>query len=92
MVVSCPRRLEAENIRGTFLENFSTNYVRNELGWGSRYHTNLEFFYAVADMDKIEGQEKRREYENQLGARFGACMWIYSKAVLSPRPEDMENF
>ena len=51
----------------------------------------MEFSYAVADIDKIEGWEKKRQDEHQIGARFGACMWVCTKAVLSPRPEDMNN-
>ena len=42
----------------------------------------MELSYAVAVMDKIEGWEKKKEYENQIGA----------KKVLSPRPGDLKNF
>ena len=52
----------------------------------------MEFSNAVAVMDSIGGWEKRTEDENLSGARFRVCMWICSKAVLSPRPEDLENF
>ena len=52
----------------------------------------MGFFFAVAVMDKIGGWDKKKEDENQIGARFGACMWFYSKAVLSPRPDGYEEF
>ena len=29
---------------------------------------------------------------NQIGARFGACMWIHTKAAISLRSRDTENF
>ena len=40
------------NIRGTILKYVWTNHVRNELDWSSRCHTNMEFHFAVAVMDK----------------------------------------
>ena len=52
----------------------------------------MEFSCAVAIMEKIGGWEKRKENENQIGARFGVCMWIYSKAAISQRSNDMWNF
>ena len=52
----------------------------------------MEFSYAVAVMHKTGGWEKKREDENQIGVRFGACTWMYSNAELSPWPEDMNNF
>ena len=63
MVVACPDE-EAEGIIGSFLTYFWTNFVRNELDWGSRDHAYMEFSHAVAVMDTIGG------------CRFGACMWI----------------
>ena len=53
--------------------------------------THMEL-YAVADMDKIVGWEEGNEKDNHVGARFGACMWIYTKAAMSLRPKDMKNF
>ena len=52
----------------------------------------MVFYNAVAVMDKIGGWEKKKEDEHPIAARFGACMLIYTKAVLSARPEDMNNF
>ena len=77
MVVACPDE-DAEGIRGSFLKYFWTNFVRNELDWGSRDHTQKEFSHAVAVMDTIGGWEKREEDKNRIGARFGACIWIYN--------------
>ena len=87
-----PRWVEADSVGGTFLGYFWTNYVRNELDWGSRYHTNIEFSCTVAVMEKLVDGEKRQEDENQIGARFGACMWICTQAAISLRPKDMKNF
>ena len=87
-----PISLEAENVRGTFLKYFWAKYARNELDWCSRYHTNMVFCNAVAVMDKIGEWEKNKEDEHPIAARFGACMLIYTKAVLSARPEDVNNF
>ena len=36
----------------------------------------MEFSYAVAVMDKFGGWEKKKEDENQIGARCEACMSI----------------
>ena len=52
------------------LKYFWAKYVRNELDWSSRYHTNMVFSNAVAGMDKIGGWEKKKEDEHQIGARF----------------------
>ena len=83
--------MEADHIRGIFLKCFWTSCVSNEFDWGSRYHINMEFSCAVAVMDKFGGWKKRKEDENQSGARFGVCMWIFTKSVLSPRPEVFEE-
>ena len=56
-----PMGLEADSVGGTFLGYFWTNYVRNELDWCSRYHTNIEFSCAVAVMEKLVDGEKRKE-------------------------------
>ena len=47
---------------------------------------------AVAVMDRIGGWEEGKEDENQIGAHFGACMWISTKAAISIRSKDMKNF
>ena len=52
----------------------------------------MELSCAVAVMHKTGGWAKKKEDENQIGARFGACMWVYTKAVLSPQPKDMNKF
>ena len=71
--------------RGTFLMYFWTSNVRNELDGGSLFHTNTEFFHAVAVMDKFGGWEEEKEDEHQIGARLVACMWIYTTAAISLR-------
>ena len=53
---------------------------------------NAEFSYAVAVMDKFGGWEEGNEREDQIGARFGASMWIHTKAVVCTGPRHMENF
>ena len=52
----------------------------------------MRFSFAVAVMDIIGGWDKKKEDENQIGARFGACVWFYANAVSSPRRKDMKNF
>ena len=48
--------------------------------------TNLipkaEFSYAIAVMYGIGGWDVRNELENWMGARFAACMWIHTEAVV----------
>ena len=36
--------------------------------------------YAMAIMDAIDGWE---DEEKRVGSKFAACMWIYTKAVLT---------
>ena len=81
LLCHAPISLEAECISGIFMKYFWTNYVRNELDWGSRNHSNMEFSYAVAVMDKFGGWEKRKEDKNQIDARFGAFLWIFTKQL-----------
>ena len=35
---------------------------------------------------------KEEKEQHPIGARFGACMWIETKVVLSPGAEDLKNF
>ena len=74
-------------MRETFLKYFWTNCVRNELNWGSPFHRNMEFSYAVPVMDKTGGWEEGKEDESQTGARSGACIWTCTKAASSLRSE-----
>ena len=53
---------------------------RARLGIAFSFRTNMELSCAVAVMDKNNGWEERKEEENQIGARFGAGMWIKNQS------------
>ena len=55
------------------------------------FDTNIELSYTVAVMCKIGGWEEENEQESQIGARSGACMWIYTKAGISLRSKDRQS-
>ena len=67
--------------RASFLKFFWVAHVRDEFEVGSPFHSKAEFSCAVAVIDTIGGWEGGIEQEDQIGARFGANMWIYTKAV-----------
>ena len=70
--------LKAKSIRESFLKYFWTNFVRNEFDWGC-------FFVHMWNPYRTGGWEEGKDEENQIGARFGACMWIYTNAATSVR-------
>ena len=76
--------------RDRFLKYLLVVYVKGELDLGLPLQRNAEFSYAFAVMGKFGGWEEGNEREDQIGARFGASMWIHTKAVDGPR--HMENF
>ena len=58
---------------------------------GSTFHTKADFSNAVPVMDKIGGCDECGQ-EDQIGAEFGAGMWIYTKAVVCNGQRHMEQF
>ena len=75
-----------------FLKYLWVAYVKNEFDAGLPFQTIAELSYAVAVMDKIGGWEEGSQREDQNGARFGANMWISTKAVVCNGQRHMENF
>ena len=53
---------------------------------------NMDFSYAIAVTDTTGGWVERKDDAYQIAARFGACIRIYTKAAISLRSKDMENF
>ena len=43
-------------------------------------------------MDKIGGWEEGNEQEDQIEARFGASVWIYTKALVCNGQRNMDSF
>ena len=80
----------AKDKRESFFNYFWVAFVKDEFDVGSLIHTEAEFSYAVAVMDKIGGWEERNEQEDQNGARFGASMWINIITVVCNGQRRME--
>ena len=78
--------------RERFLKFFLVVYVKGELDLGLPLQRNAESSYAVAVLDKFGEWEEGNEREDQIGARFGASMWIHTKAVVCTGLRHMENF
>ena len=66
---------------------------RNELDCCARVTTQIWYFpMPLPSWTKLGNGKRRRKMNHPIAARFGACMLIYTKAVLSARPEDVNNF
>ena len=79
--------------RVPFMRFFKVACVKDELDAdGLTFHTKAEFSNAVSVMDKIGGWDEGDEQEDQIGARFGASLWIFTKAVVCNCQRNMENF
>ena len=87
------RRGRAKTKRESFLNFFWLAHVKDDLEKvGLAIQTKAEFSCAVTVMDKIGGWEEGNEQEDQIGARFGASVWIHTKAVFCNDQRNMENF
>ena len=52
------------------------------LHWHSHVQSKAVFSYAMTVMDKIHGWI---DEEKWVGSKFAACMWIYTKVLLTER-------
>ena len=94
LVASCYGECEGkkDQKRESCLQHFWASYVNDVVDMeGSTFHTKADLSNAVSVMDKIGGCDECGQ-EDQIGAEFGAGMWIYTKAVVCNGQRLMEQF
>ena len=79
-------------MREKILSQFWTCYAQDDFDLTNSIRTNAEFSYAIAVMDRVGGWIDGAEEGSQIGARFAASAWIYTKAVIGNEKRHMEAF
>ena len=72
----------SQSTRGAFLKHFWHFFVNDKIDLENAIQTKAEFSYALTVMDKIGGWEGNEDVDNQVGLRFGSCLWIFTKAIM----------
>ena len=91
MVETCPDESGGKEYWRNFLEVLLDQVCKEWTRLGLAFsHKHGIVLRPSRSWTKLADGRERKEDEHQIGARFGACMWIYAKAATSPRSKGME--